>query len=461
MAIKDEKKRKDAAWHIFRCQDANPSPLNVDVVRVAVECGADLGVHKVVAEYLAHLGRTDPSYPENYSVLTRLFARRPQVPPQVLPQFDHLILFIIDKMSKENIAFVGCELCSACVSYENVSVNCSIVSALLETEKFDANEGFGSRVAPPIFSLMLSTERDENAPSSAVLDCMHLLLTTKGFDVNRQIQGRTITGPKGLHILEYVTHPEIAKVLIRNGANVNAISTSADGLSSNALSFAVMQPHNPHLEELVRLYIAHGSELLADGTDRKSSSTMRDIFHGMIHPTTKKRVHVSEEVLHLFLQLNNKKNLRMRWQSVGFYDWTFLNLAVRFSPPRFVEIVYAQNPEALKERIDTSGSRLLSAVEVLSERIEAVETANEFNDCMKVLEILLDDDSLKLCDVDRYDEKSHYGMLTDATRKAKQDLMLLNDTITEKRGEEASYDYWEVFKKSFPDKSIIEQLESC
>ena len=167
---------------------------------------------------------------------------------------------------------------------------------------------------------------------------------------------------------------------------------------------------------------------------------MLGIFTGKVNPKTKKLVHVSEDVLHLFLHLNNKQNLLMRYQSANgddHVDYPFVSQAVWLAPARFVEVIYAQNPAALKEPI-TDGRWKLSVVGMLSERIKQSKTANEFQESMKVLEVLLVDAKINLLEIDVYSKSlsSHFEMLWEAAKTANHDLNLLKKTIIEKRGEE-------------------------
>src|SRR3989338_8097979 len=114
MAIKDEKKRKEAAWRVVDDQQANFSTFDVDVVRVAAECGIDLGMKRYSTEELALLRKVKPNPVEKYSFLMFLLATRHEVQSKILPRLDNLILFVIDKMMKEHIDFVGFELGQAC-----------------------------------------------------------------------------------------------------------------------------------------------------------------------------------------------------------------------------------------------------------------------------------------------------------------------------------------------------------
>lgn len=210
---------------------------------------------------------------EKCSALSFLLAARDDVPSIILPQLDDLILFIIDKMSTENIEFIGCELCMACW-FRDAPLSSLIVRALLETEKFDPHAGYKNGMSPPLFRLIGSLTCGDIIPSS-VLDCIYLLLNTKGFDVNRRFATRTDDYDddsdicEQAHILERVAHPEIAKILLRHGVNLNGFSEYSSGICENVLHFTLQKPYNPHLEELVRLYISHGVLLLADGKDKK------------------------------------------------------------------------------------------------------------------------------------------------------------------------------------------------
>src|SRR3989338_6799004 len=70
MAIKDEKKRKEEAWKVYEEQQDYPSTFNVDVARVAVECGADLGVKRWSGEGLALLRAVKPKAIDECSILS-------------------------------------------------------------------------------------------------------------------------------------------------------------------------------------------------------------------------------------------------------------------------------------------------------------------------------------------------------------------------------------------------------
>src|SRR3989338_1572504 len=72
---------------------------------------------------------------------------------------------------------------------------------------------------------------------SFVLDCLHLLLKTKEFDVNSHHALQDAgDGEKHNHfniVFATLTHPEIAKVLLRNGLNINAVSKFSSDCSGN------------------------------------------------------------------------------------------------------------------------------------------------------------------------------------------------------------------------------------
>ena len=114
-----------------------------------------------------------------------------------------------------------------------------------------------------------------------------------------------------------------------------------------------------------------------------------------------------------------------------------MSLSVANAPARFVEIMYAQNPEALKEPTVWWGSKF-SVVRALSDRIKKSETTDDFRECMKILEVLLVDANLDLLEIDMYDDRqfSNFAMLSNATHTAHHDLKQLTKTIIEKRGEE-------------------------
>lgn len=376
-------------------------------------------------------------YDGKYSVLSLLLVIRGRVPSKILPQLDDLILFVIDKMVTDNIEVVGSELSWGCEWDATVPVNCAIVRKLLAAGKYDVNGGNANYYSPPFFMLIGSLKCDDSIPS-ALLDCIHLLLNTKEFDINRLWMRKANGTVQQEHVLQYVYHPEIAKELLRNGLKINSVTTFASGRTGNALLFAILRPQNPRLEELVRLYMGHGVLLVADGRDKKSSFVMSKIFTGVVDQKTETQVHVSEDVLHLYLHLNNKQQLLMRWQSPDSTndDWTFLHSAVRYSPPRFVEIIYAHNRDAMNEPSVAGGIRI-SVVAALSERIQNVKAADEFETCMKVLEVLLDDAKLDLLEIDKYDamKSSRFAILWNAARDAKQALNLLKKTIVAKRGQ--------------------------
>src|SRR3989338_1979955 len=70
MTVKNEKKRKAAAWKAFDDQLANLSTFGVDIARVLVESGIDLGVRRWSVEELAISRKEHPDVPENTSILT-------------------------------------------------------------------------------------------------------------------------------------------------------------------------------------------------------------------------------------------------------------------------------------------------------------------------------------------------------------------------------------------------------
>ena len=198
------------------------------------------------AQELALIKKQKLNCLEEYSIFASLLATRPHVPAKILPRLDELILFVIDKMVNEHVDFIGSELCQTCC-WRDAPLNCSHVRALLETEKFDLHEGYGDAVYSPMFSLISSVECNENVPSS-VLYCINLLLKTKGFDVNYRFEGRNKDVLlRRIRVLEVVTHPEIAKLLLRNGMDINSVSTYANGAPGNALHFAILRPYNPHV----------------------------------------------------------------------------------------------------------------------------------------------------------------------------------------------------------------------
>ena len=86
-------------------------------------------------------------------------------------------------------------------------------------------------------------------------------------------------------------------------------------------------------------------------------------------------------------------------------------MAVRLSSARFVEIIYAQNPAALKEPMIINGL-MCSVVGALSPRIDEVKSADEFEECMRILAVLLVDAKIDLLEIDKYykNKSSHFAM---------------------------------------------------
>src|SRR3989338_2618786 len=73
MAIKDVMKRKEAAGKVFDDQRPKPSTYDVDIVRVAIECGVDLGVKQWSPAQLTFLkNKHKINVPDKYSILTSL-----------------------------------------------------------------------------------------------------------------------------------------------------------------------------------------------------------------------------------------------------------------------------------------------------------------------------------------------------------------------------------------------------
>lgn len=321
----------------------------------------------------------------------------------VCDKLDDLIRFVIDLMVEKKVKFpqgVLAEACTFSASKDSTSSiifpNTNVILALLHTGQVDVNE-IGFKGDTPLVCLINSftTLHMDDVPPN-LLPSLHALLNWEGIDVNKRVVIGNDDGHKMKNVtpLHLVRHPEIFKLLLRHGADINAefslVVSEDDERIFNVLDSVAARHASPHQAELLRIAIAAGARLRTDDGDGKRASNTMDLAFSEVNGKF-----ISQESLQILLQLNQVQGLEMRLVNIKLHaNETFLHRAIFHAAPlRILELLIAMDPSAVNafcttivDHDDDSLSTPLEMLALLMVKNPSFTTAR----AIQMLNLLLD-----------------------------------------------------------------------
>ena len=391
LSIKDHGKLEASAGLEFVHHVSPPSNFDADVLRLVIEHA--LNMERLLpnhTEFKWVMRSVDMSDDEarilNVPLMFLFSFRAHFVGTKTITSFDSVVRFLIDEMVKKNASFPPSALAFACWS---IQPNPDIILALLHTGKVDVN-ALDRKGYTPLTRVVQASNKftpDGQVPS-AVMASLHALLNWGGIDVNVACKSHGLC----MTPLMLAQHPDVAKLLLRHGANVHAEGTGPSLINNhsfkvNALTVAVQATGTPHQAELLRVLIAAGARLIVDGAEQKSSGAML----GLLHP--KDDQWVTNEALQILLQLNKVQGLEMTFQDtssdVGGKN-SFLCVAVANGAPlRIIEQLCRWDPSVINE-YSYKKDQMSSCCTLLELAIMRAQNPSEYADALKVVKVLLD-----------------------------------------------------------------------
>jgi hypothetical protein len=262
-------------------------------------------------------------------LLARRAATGASVPASVLAEFDETILWVIEKMKKENVEFLGQEIVTACTIQDfKILPNPRIVESLLATKQMKINEPAfeATNVLQSLAECAGQTCKTRALPSQ-ISSCFQMLLLQPDIDVNlvTTIHGEESSAISGS------CHPEITQILLRAGANPNQILKASfgrvgnvrhtalknSGRAGNVLHRALQFSWAPFYSENIRVLIESGARLLPN--KEGSSDVVFAMVSGNELPSLapEERSWVSPAVFDMVIQLAKHQKLDLVLRKPG------------------------------------------------------------------------------------------------------------------------------------------------
>jgi hypothetical protein len=358
MKAKQEKEKeiKKIALHARGCEQGlaefrrhfakAASALDSEMVRFAVENGFDLSPFMFENSALQAL-------------LTQRVLNGASVSASVLAEFDETILWVIEKMKKENVKFVGHEIVVACMTpIDKILPNPRIVESLLATKQMKMNEpAFGTANALQFLAQGTSEHCKARALPSQITSCFQMLLLQPDIGVNFVT---TIDSGDEISAISCSYHPEITQILLRAGANPNQIFKTSSCRSRNVLHRALRYSSAPFFSENIRVLIESGARLLPN--DEGSSNAISAMISGTcLTPGAPQEISwVSPEVFDMIIQLAKHQKLHLVVRKVDEdFLRPLLHAAMSHSAPIWMlQKILALDPQAIHASVKTKSAEM-------------------------------------------------------------------------------------------------------
>jgi hypothetical protein len=278
------------------------------------------------------------------------------VPASVLAEFDETILWVIEKMKKENVEFVGVEIVIACMTEDDkILPNPRIVESLLATKQMKINEPLlGQSTALQVLAEDTSEHCKTRALPSQITSCFQMLLLQPDIDVNLVT---TTDDGEEISAISCSCHPEMTQILLRAGANPNQILKTSFGHAGNVLHRALQYSSAPFLSENIRVLIESGARLLPN--DEGSSDAISAMISGDELPpgAPEECSWVSPAVFDMIIQLAKHQKFDLVFREAGEdFSEPLLHFAISHSAPIWMlQKILALDPQAIHAPVNWNG----------------------------------------------------------------------------------------------------------